>query len=64
MGMQFLRHDDFGAAPRISAWSTSPDTHGKRPNAAQLDAVTPRHRSDHLVKDGVNDLLSIATAEI
>ena len=64
MGNTSLWHDDFGTGIWISARSARSLSHGEYPDAAQLHAGAPCHRRDHLFKDGVDDLLSVAHAKM
>ena len=63
-GNTSLWHDDFGTGIWISARSARSLSDGEYPDAAQLHAGAPCHRRDHLFKDGVDDLLSVAHAKM
>src|SRR5215831_12828967 len=53
---RFLLDRDVGAGARVAARPCRTVLDGEGAEAAQLDAVAARHRSDDLAEDGVDDV--------
>src|SRR5262245_18190983 len=53
-----------GAGARIASAPGRTILDGESSEAAQLDAVAPRHRGDDLAENGVDDVLDVALVEM
>src|SRR6185437_15670598 len=59
-----LMNRHLGPGARIAASSRRAFLHRERAEAAQLDAITARHRGDDLAQNGVDDILDIALIKV
>src|SRR5882757_9165979 len=60
----FLVDRDVGAGARVAPGPRRAVLDGEGAEAAQLDAVTARHRGDDLAENGVDDVLDVALVKM
>src|SRR6186997_1251634 len=63
-GHTFLFDGYIGPGARIAAGSSGTVSHGKSAEAAQLNAISARHRPNDLVENGVHNVIHVARIEM
>jgi hypothetical protein len=64
LGHIFLAHIHLFAGARIASHARRTVLHRKGAEAAQFDAITPRHGIADLIEDGVDDVLDVALEQM